>query len=90
LGFQLANPAGFGRGGGGRSGAGFAVALFSKAAILSRKDPGLGFGGVFVGESDMVVIVAVSEVVDERELGVISVLCCPVFGIQPQLGWSSV
>jgi len=45
LGFQVAKPAGFGRGAGaGPEGA--ADADFSNAAILSRSEPTLGFGGV--------------------------------------------
>lgn len=44
MGFHDANPAGFGRGGGGAA-VGAVVALFSKAAILSRREPGLGLGG---------------------------------------------
>ena len=44
LGFQDAKPAGFGRGAG--AGAwGAEDADFSNAAILSRNEPGLGFGG---------------------------------------------
>lgn len=52
LGFQVAKPAGFGRGAGAGPGAGAADADFSKAAILSRSEPGFGFGGV-AGWSDI-------------------------------------
>lgn len=44
LGFQEEKPAGFGRGAGAGAGAA-ADADFSKAAILSRREPGFGFGG---------------------------------------------
>ena len=40
FGFQVANPAGFGRGGGGGCPAEGAAEDFSKAAILSRSEPG--------------------------------------------------
>lgn len=52
LGFQVAKPAGFGRGPGAGPGAGADDADFSKAAILSRSEPGFGFGGV-AGWSDI-------------------------------------
>lgn len=52
LGFQDWKPAGLGRGAGG---AGPAAADFSKAAILSRREPGFGLGGG--GWSDMMVTV---------------------------------
>ena len=46
FGFQDANPEGLGRGGGGACPAdAVVVADFSKAAILSRKEPGFGLGG---------------------------------------------
>lgn len=51
MGFHVANPAGFGRGAGAGAGAA-AEADFSKAAILSRSEPTLGFGGV-AGWSDI-------------------------------------
>jgi len=52
FGFQFANPAGLGRGCGALSEGGFA-ALVSNAAILSRREPSLGLGGV-LEESDMI------------------------------------
>jgi hypothetical protein len=46
FGFQVANPEGLGRGAGALCPADAgAVAEFSNAAILSRKDPGFDFGG---------------------------------------------
>ena len=51
FGFQFANPTSLGRGSGPLSEDGF-TAFVSKAAILSRKEPDLGLGGV-LGESDM-------------------------------------
>ncbi len=51
MGFHVANPAGFGRGAGAGAGAA-ADADFSKAAILSRSEPTLDFGGV-AGWSDI-------------------------------------
>jgi len=51
FGFQFANPAGLERGGP-LSGDKF-TAFVSKAAILSRREPDLGLGGV-LGESDMI------------------------------------
>ena len=46
FGFQVANPEGLGRGAGADCPVAAAgVADFSKAAILSRKEPGFGFGG---------------------------------------------
>jgi len=51
FGFQIGNPTGLGRGSGPLSEDGF-TAFVSKAAILSRKEPDLGLGGV-LGESDM-------------------------------------
>lgn len=43
FGFQDANPDGLGRGGGGLCSTD--AGAVSNAAILSRKEPGLGFGG---------------------------------------------
>jgi len=51
FGFQFANPTSLGRGSGPLSEDGL-TAFVSKAAILSRKEPDLGLGGV-LGESDM-------------------------------------
>jgi len=45
LGFQDENPAGFGRTAGPGGGGAAVVDDFSNAAILSRRDPGFGFGG---------------------------------------------
>ena len=45
FGFQEANPCGFGRGTGAGPTGVDAVADFSKAAILSRMEPGFGLGG---------------------------------------------
>lgn len=45
LGFHVANPAGLGLGGGGVAGPGAAAPPFSKAAILSRREPGFGLTG---------------------------------------------
>ena len=45
LGFHVANPAGLGRTEGGGPG-GVVDAGFSNAAILSRREPTFGFGGV--------------------------------------------
>ena len=64
LGFQVANPAALGRTAGGGPGAAD-EAGFSNAAILSRRDPTFGFGGV-EGVSDivqrsLVVVVVVLE-----------------------------
>lgn len=44
LGFQ-ASPPGFGRGAGAGRSTGVEAGLFSNAAILSRREPGFGFGG---------------------------------------------
>jgi hypothetical protein len=61
LGFHVANPAGLGRTVGGGPG-GVADAGFSNAAILSRREPTFGFGGVDIAQRSLVVVVVVGHV----------------------------
>jgi hypothetical protein len=55
LGFHETPPAGLGRNGGGARAGSLPALGFSKAAMRSRSEPGLGFGGG--GASDMVTVV---------------------------------
>ena len=61
LGFHVANPPGLGRTVGGGPG-GVAEAGFSNAAILSRREPTFGFGGVDIVQRSLVVVVVVGHV----------------------------